>query len=208
MSHVNKKMKRASLVPGRQELTPKDILKTLVTQRLVRPEKFKLLIAYAQVVSNVKEVYPRVYPQKVEEYLASLASTNMDFVKISGIACVLPVDFYRNFVFNCFLPLMVCFILKVLDMMGVMWFNRQLAQHPCRCIHCGEKLPKGGRLKTHTYSAAPKHHFKPTHGGQEFRGTRTSMLAMYSSEIHEGCKKAGMPMPDTSIAKSLFLKNG
>ena len=83
-----------------------------------RPEKFKILLSFVQIFSQMKNNYGIPWSSLTAEYMRVFSGFNVDVVKIAAVDCLYRTNFYFGLVVACGFPVVACLLLVVLYYFG------------------------------------------------------------------------------------------
>jgi hypothetical protein len=70
-----------------------------------RPEKFKIMLAFVQIYSQMKSNYGVRWPAIAASYMRGLQGFNIDIVKLAAVDCIYRTDFYFSVTTVCAFPI-------------------------------------------------------------------------------------------------------
>jgi hypothetical protein len=108
--------------------------------KYVRPEKFKIMLAFFQVFSQFKNNYNIRWPKAVTEYMRQFASFNFEIFKLIGVGCIAKLNFYNTLTMYTFGPLLMLVFIAFLYKFGEHWYHRRLKKWARRCADCGRQV--------------------------------------------------------------------
>jgi len=105
-----------------------------------RPEKFKILLSFVQIFSQMKNNYGIPWSSLTAEYMRIFSGFNVDVVKIAAVDCLYRTNFYFGLVIACGFPLTACLVLFILSRFGRQSFINRLKRMPRKCVRTGDVL--------------------------------------------------------------------
>eukprot|EP00949_MAST-11_sp_MAST-11-sp1_P005366 g5366.t1 len=103
-----------------------------------RPEKFKIMLAFAQIFSQMKNNYGVQWSSSVAEYMRLFAGFNIDIVKLAAVDCIYRSNFFFGLVVALAFPSSVAVGLYMIHRVGRKAFQRALLNNPRKCVRTGE----------------------------------------------------------------------
>merc|ERR1711871_709510 len=107
-----------------------------------RPEKFKILLSFVQIFSQMKNNYGIPWSSLTAEYMRIFSGFNVDVVKIAAVDCLYRTNFYFGLIVACGFPLATCIRLFLLSRFGRQSFISRLKRMPRKCVRTGDVLAK------------------------------------------------------------------
>ncbi|RHY30544.1 hypothetical protein DYB32_004227 [Aphanomyces invadans] len=101
------------------------------------PEKFKILLSFFQIFSNLKDTYQISWPQDVAYFMAFVSKFNFDFMSVPHLDCMIDFSFYGNFRLTLATAAISFALLHVTYRWGVFVYKRKLHKIPRHCTLCG-----------------------------------------------------------------------
>lgn len=102
-----------------------------------RPEKFKILLSFLQIFSQMNSNYGILWPSITADYMRFLTAVNFDLVRLAALDCLFRSDFYFSLTLVCALPFGGLAVLGAFMLLGRSFYSRYLRKHPRHCIKTG-----------------------------------------------------------------------
>ena len=133
---------------GTSKVNPEDVAKSSTSDYMhdkqasmwFRPEKFKILLAFVQIFSQMKSNYGVQWPPLLAEYMRIFSVVNVDIVKMAALDCIYRSDYYFGLAVVCAFPLAFLLFLCLVGLLGRAKFVTMLKLRPRRCVRSGQKV--------------------------------------------------------------------
>ena len=103
-----------------------------------RPEKFKIMLTFVQIFSQIKYNYTIVWPSIVGDYMRFWAALNLDIMEVAALDCIYSTNYYIGLAVVTLMPIVSVILLLYMLNFGRHHFVEQLDDHERRCIYCHE----------------------------------------------------------------------
>jgi hypothetical protein len=111
-----------------------------LAKRWFRPEKFKIMLTFLQIFSQMNNNYGVNWPSITADYMRSLSVVNFDIVKLAALDCLFQSNFYFSLTTTCLLPIGGFCVLMSYMFIGNLMYKRRLNKHHRKCIMTGKKV--------------------------------------------------------------------
>ncbi len=116
----------------------------------LRPEKFKIILSFLQIFSQMKFNYGIKWPTAVAYYMRTFASLNFDLVSIAAVDCIYRTNYYFSLQFAIILPIVAAIFLQIVKLLGRNIYWNKLGRIPRKCVKTG--LPVKGQMNSKIYN--------------------------------------------------------
>jgi predicted outer membrane repeat protein len=106
--------------------------------RTFRPEKFKIMLAFLQIFSQMNSNYGVNWPDVTADYMRWLSAVNIDIVRLAALDCLFRSDFYFSLILIVIMPFVGIGILGGYMIVGKALYMRRLQKNPRRCVQTGK----------------------------------------------------------------------
>lgn len=96
----------------------------------IRPEKYKILLAFFQIFSQYRSNYEILWPSSVSEFMRRFSFSNLDVLRVVAFDCVVKTNFYDGFLFVSLFPILLAVILFLFFIIGRAIYNRRVSKYP------------------------------------------------------------------------------
>eukprot|EP00945_MAST-04E_sp_MAST-4E-sp1_P005265 g5265.t1 len=103
-----------------------------------RPEKFKIMLTFVQIFSQIKYNYTIRWPSLVGNYMRVWAALNLDLMEVAALDCIYTTNYYIGLATVTLAPIIIIILLILMLNYGRHHFIELLDEHYRRCIHCHE----------------------------------------------------------------------
>jgi len=103
-----------------------------------RPEKFKILLSFLQIFSQMKNNYGIPWSPLTAEYMRFFSGLNVDVVKIVAVDCLYRSNFYFGVVIACAFPLVASLFIFVIYRFGRRAVIIGMRKFPRKCVRTGD----------------------------------------------------------------------
>jgi hypothetical protein len=159
-----------------------------------RPEKFKILLAFVQIFSQMKSNYGVQWPPLLAEYMRLFGVVNVDLVKVAAMDCIYRSDYYFGLAIVCSFPIAFLGFLFIVGLIGRASFITRLKGRPRRCVRSGQKvnhwMPRKMYMKMRMRAAKANLEKDPTYLGMTADGKAKALekeVGASNSSLPIGC---------------------
>lgn len=92
--------------------------------------KFKIIIAFVQIINQFPHVFDVVFPESYMNFLSGLWLFNLDFLSIVNLDCVYKQNFYDKLVQGTLMPIILIAVIGFFMLARVLIANRLNANNP------------------------------------------------------------------------------
>ncbi|RLO02572.1 hypothetical protein DYB28_006451, partial [Aphanomyces astaci] len=100
-------------------------------------EKFKILLSFFQIFSNLKDTYQIAWPKDVANLMAAVSKFNFGFMSIPHLDCMIAFNYYGDFRLTLATAAVSFAALYLAFRWGVFVYKRKLHKIPRLCTECG-----------------------------------------------------------------------
>ena len=173
-----KKRKTKTKVHASDEVV--DFAKSQSVSLHFRPEKFKIMLTYIQILSLFRSNYAIQWPGLVRQMFRILSSFNLDIVQLVALDCIYRSNYFFSLTVVCLVPIIVALILSTIKRAGFSIYSAKLKQIPRYCVKLGK--PVRGWIDEKTYHDI---RIKATKAALESAGVKTVTKQMLRDELKE-----------------------
>ena len=101
-----------------------------------RPEKFKILLSFVQIFSQVKQNYGVPWPSAISDYMRALAFFNLDLFNLAAMDCIVSSNYFMGLMVVTAMPVIGGIILVGLLNYGRSSYIEKLDKNPRKCVLC------------------------------------------------------------------------
>ena len=101
-----------------------------------RPEKFKILLSFVQIFSQVKQNYGVPWPSAISDYMRALAFFNLDLFNLAAMDCIVTSNYFMGLMVVTSMPIAGALVLLGLLNYGRSAYIERLDNHPRKCVLC------------------------------------------------------------------------
>jgi len=105
-----------------------------------RPEKFKIMLAFVQIFSQMKSNYGVRWPHLLAEYMRIFSVVNIDIVKVAALDCLYRSDYYFGLAMVSLFPIMFLIFLVIVGVLGRASYITRLKFRPRKCVRSGKTV--------------------------------------------------------------------
>ncbi|KAL3673998.1 hypothetical protein V7S43_001683 [Phytophthora oleae] len=102
-----------------------------------RPEKFKIMLGFFQVVGSFKEVYEIPWPDTMSHLMDICSLADFNFVSTTAAECLFKRDYFANYRLTLFVLCGMLFLVFLVTMWGILRYRVKLSTLPRHCVNCG-----------------------------------------------------------------------
>jgi hypothetical protein len=171
------------ILPPKAKSVPVRIMAAL--QLLLQPEKAKIIVGFAQVLSAVQSSYEVAWPQNVNDSLKGFNWMNLEVVGMFSLDCLGTVRFYDKLLYySLALPVLLS-LLYTVHSVGLRRYRAMLVDIPRRCIESGQPVRENHDADKALASEAPAER-RGAHGAVHIRRGAQSQDLIVGSYFAEG----------------------
>ena len=179
---------RVKVTPISQSHSGKAIEEKLA-KRWFRPEKFKIMLSFFQIFSQMNNNYGVNWPTITADYMRLLAIVNIDIVKLAALDCLFRSNFYFSLTMMCVMPFGLLAVLMFYMWLGRSCYMRSLAKNHRKCIMTGKEVKKPMSAKF--YLATRLRVANSVLGNQEFVNAKARKEAL---KLEMDSNKTNLPV--------------
>jgi hypothetical protein len=101
-----------------------------------RPEKFKILLSFVQIFSQVKQNYGVPWPGAISDYMRALAFFNLDLFNVAAMDCIVTSNYFMGLAVVTAMPICSGILLWLLLNYGRSAYIERLDSNPRKCVLC------------------------------------------------------------------------
>lgn len=116
----------------------------------IRPEKFKIILSFLQIFSQMKFNYGIKWPTAVAFYMRTFASLNFDIISIAAVDCIYRTNYYFSLQFAIIMPICAGLFLQIVKIMGRSVYWGKLKKIPRKCVKTGKLVT--GQMNTKIFN--------------------------------------------------------
>ena len=102
-----------------------------------RPEKFKILLAFVQIFSQMKNNYGVPWSSNTAEYMRGFQGFNIDIVKIAAVDCLYRTNFYFGLIVVFAVPCAGVLFIFLIHRCGRLHWMNKIKGMPRKCVRSG-----------------------------------------------------------------------
>jgi hypothetical protein len=135
-----KKKKKKKIAPGNDSVKrhSADYMHEQQASMWFRPEKFKIMLAFVQIFSQMKSNYGVRWPPLLAEYMRIFSIVNVDIVKVAALDCLYRSDYYFGLSMVTLFPVMFLIFLFIVGLLGRASYVTRLKFRPRKCVRSGK----------------------------------------------------------------------
>ena len=116
------------------------LIQDKLAKRWFRPEKFKIMLSFLQIFSQMNSNYGVNWPTITADYMRLLSAVNIDIVKLAALDCLFRSNFYFSLTMMCLMPFGGLSVLMFYMWVGRSLYKRELNQNHRKCIMTGKEV--------------------------------------------------------------------
>lgn len=102
-----------------------------------RPEKFKIMLGFFQVLGGFKAVYDIPWPNDMSRLMDICSIADFNFVDSTAVECIFKRNYFGSYRLAVFALLGVLLLICLLVGWGILRYRVKLATLPRHCVKCG-----------------------------------------------------------------------
>ncbi|KAK1948575.1 putative outer membrane protein pmp20 [Phytophthora citrophthora] len=102
-----------------------------------RPEKFKIMLGFFQVVGSFKEVYEIPWPHTMSHLMDICSLADFNFVSTTAAECLFKRDYFANYRLSLFALCGMLVLVFLVTLWGTLRYRVKLSTLPRHCVNCG-----------------------------------------------------------------------
>ncbi|KAG4059859.1 hypothetical protein PC123_g5228 [Phytophthora cactorum] len=102
-----------------------------------RPEKFKIMLGFFQVIGSFKEVYEIPWPDTMSRLMDICSLADFNFVDATAAECLFRRDYFTNYRLALFALLGLLLLVFLVTFWGILRYRVKLSTLPRHCVSCG-----------------------------------------------------------------------
>eukprot|EP00644_Phytophthora_capsici_P005992 jgi/Phyca11/539096/estExt2_Genewise1Plus.C_PHYCAscaffold_20965 len=102
-----------------------------------RPEKFKIMLGFFQVVGSFKEVYEIPWPHTMSHLMDICSLADFNFVSTTAAECLFKRDYFANYRLSLFALCAMLVLVFLVTLWGILRYRVKLSTLPRHCVKCG-----------------------------------------------------------------------
>ena len=137
------RQKSTTKIHAQESLENDDVLSRAQNSQLgikFRPEKFKIILTYVQILSLFRSNYAIKWPGLVKSMFRLLASFNFDLIELAALDCIYRSNYFFSLVVICVMPIASGVVLLFVKRLGYYRYKRRLRKTPRLCIKSGKPI--------------------------------------------------------------------
>merc|ERR1711998_452426 len=117
-----------------------DVAKSQTLSLQFRPEKFKIMLTYVQILSLFRSNYAIKWPGLVRQMFRILASFNLDIVQLVALDCIYRSNYFFSLTVVCMVPIVAGIVLMLIHRAGFAVYASKLRKKPRYCVKTGKSV--------------------------------------------------------------------
>ncbi|ETP13776.1 hypothetical protein F441_11168 [Phytophthora nicotianae CJ01A1] len=102
-----------------------------------RPEKFKIMLGFFQVIGSFKEVYEIPWPDTMSRLMDICSLADFNFVDATAAECLFRRDYFTNYRLALFALFGLLLLVFLVTFWGILRYRVKLSTLPRHCVSCG-----------------------------------------------------------------------
>ncbi|EEY68021.1 uncharacterized protein PITG_18092 [Phytophthora infestans T30-4] len=102
-----------------------------------RPEKFKIMLGFFQVIGSFEEVYEIPWPDTMSRLMDICSLADFNFVDATAAECMFRRDYFSNFRLALFALFGLLLLVFLVTFWGILRYRVKLSTLPRHCVSCG-----------------------------------------------------------------------
>ncbi|KAH7481828.1 uncharacterized protein KRP23_5005 [Phytophthora ramorum] len=102
-----------------------------------RPEKFKIMVGFFQIIGSFKNVYEIPWPDTMSRLMDICSLADFNFVDTTAAECLFKRDYFMNYRLALFALVGMLLLVFLVTSWGILRYRVKLSTLPRHCVRCG-----------------------------------------------------------------------